>query len=91
MVIIKKISGLFLFVLAILLSIGTFLNFLSVVLIKSSIEFQKDTAGGIGYLFGAILFTFLIILLIRFMFKSALKLLGKKQATKDSIEEIGKF
>ena len=56
MVIIKRISGLVLFVLAILLSIGTLLNFISVILIKSSIEFQKDTATGLGYLFGTILY-----------------------------------
>lgn len=87
----KKIVGLLLFVLATLLSIGTFLNFLSAILIKSSKEFQTSFYTGVGYLSATIFFTFLLVLLIRIMFKSAFKLLRKKQLNVDSLDEIGKF
>ncbi|KAF2082237.1 hypothetical protein [Flavobacterium sharifuzzamanii] len=90
MIIIRKIAGFALIILAGLLSVGTLLNFISAVLLKSPKEFQTSFSTGAAYLFAAILFTFLLVVLIRFMFKLGLKLLGKKQINNDSIEEIGR-
>ncbi|MBE8724235.1 hypothetical protein [Flavobacterium hungaricum] len=89
--ILKKIAGAILFVLAIILSIGTLLNFISAILIKSAKEFQKALAIGIGFLSATIVFTFLLVLLIRFMFKLSLRLLRNKQVDNDPLEEIGKL
>lgn len=91
MIIIKKIIGVVLFVLAVFLSIGTLINFISAILIKSAKEFRISTATGVGYLFATILLTFLLVLLIRFLFKLSLRLLRKKKILYDPIEEIGKF
>jgi nitrate reductase gamma subunit len=88
MKIIKKITGIILFILALFLSILFFItSFKSV--FHCIDAFKRDLSVGIGYVFGSVVIIALMVLLVRFMFKWSLKLIRTKPEIEDSITEIG--
>lgn len=88
MKIVKKISGICLFLFAIILSFATLVAFLRAVL-DSVKEFKIDVSGGIGYIFGSLIIIVLLIIIVRYMFKWSLKLIKTKAEPEDSIDQIG--
>lgn len=89
MKIVKKICGCILIVLASILSLTTFAGLSQAIFINSIEEIKKSTPHGIGYLIGTLIMGFLFILLIRFMFKSAFRLIKPGNTYVESIDDIG--
>lgn len=86
----RKIAGFLLLVIGLILSFAAFFAMMKGVFVDSVKEIKESTSGGIAYLLGTLLFGFLIVLLIRFIFKSGIRLIKSKKIQADPIEEIGK-
>ncbi len=84
----KKITGIFLVLLAGILSLVTLISAINAT--KESIEkIKESTSVGIGYAFGSLFGIIIIGVIIYFMFKMGLKLISKKKIEVESIDEIG--
>lgn len=90
MKILKKIAGFLLLAIGLILSFAAFFTMIKGVFIDSVKEINESKSEGIAYLLGTLFFGFLIVLLIRFIFKSGIKLIKPKKIQGDPIEEIGK-
>lgn len=89
MKIFRKISGCILIILASILSFSTVIGLAKAILVDCVREIKRDTAHGIGYLFGTLIMGTLFVLLIIYMFKSGFRLVRTKQLVEDSIDDIG--
>lgn len=83
----KKISGIILFI------ISVFFSFIILIVSFKAVfdcirVINQDLSTGIGYIIGSLFVIVLAVLLIRFMFKSSLKLI-RTEKPQDSIDEIG--
>lgn len=84
----KKIIGVLILVLAGIFSLGTFLNFIT--LIFEAITKQDSyTSYELGYTIGIFSGLILIAILLFYMWKFGFKLIKSKRDNIDSIEEIG--
>lgn len=86
--ILKKITGIFLLILAGILSLAALVSFINA--ITATIDTMgKSTSEGIGYAFGSLFGIVIIGIVIYFMIKIGLKLISKKKVEVESIDEIG--
>lgn len=88
MQILKRILGALLLLLSIFLSFILLISGLKAV-VKSIDVINRNVYEGIGYSIGSLLVIVLLFFLIRFMFKKSLKLISRKTAPKETIDDIG--
>ncbi|MBF4464124.1 hypothetical protein [Flavobacterium sp. LC2016-12] len=90
MKILKIIAGYLLLFLAGFITLATINTFFTS-LMSASVEFHKSKSSGVAHFLGGMIVIVLAVLLIRFLWRTGNKLIGKqKNVTLDSIDEIGK-
>lgn len=90
MKILKIITGYILLFFAGFVTLATINTFFTS-LMDASVEFHKSKSFGVAFFLGGMVVIVLAILLIRFLWKTGNKLIGKqKKVSLDSIDEIGK-
>ncbi len=90
MKILKIITGYVLLFLAGFITVATVKAFFGS-LMDASVEFQKSKSDGVAFFLGGLVVIVLAILLIRYLWKTGNRLIGKKRKVSlDSIDDIGK-